>query len=357
MTVVIPAHNRAEMVHRALESVASQAPSRPAEVVVVDDASSDGTAEVAESMGATVIRHSANRGPSVARNSGIAAAGQPWIALLDSDDEWLTRHLDALWRIRADHVLVAASVLVRSGARAIDRFSGPVGRRPVILRSPAALVFPQNFVSPSAAMISRRALLDAGGYRADLRRSEDLDLLLRVLEQGTGIVTPEIGAVYHEHPSQASNERHEMRTAHATVAAGYLRQAGRSCTLLRRMSGAIQWDELRTALAQGRKREALDRAKFLLSHPEHTLGVAGLLAWRRLGRRRGSELRQTTQRTAGGTQATARSCRVVDRALEALLLPALGLAQSAPGRLERSPIQSLRRTTANALLCLSRKGV
>ena len=327
LTVVIPAHNRAVMLRRALESVAAQAPSRPSEVIVIDDASSDGTPEVAESMGARVIRHNRNLGPGVARNSGITAARQPWIALLDSDDEWHAHHLDALWHLRGNHVLVAASVVVRAGAPATERFSGPVSRRPVILTSPSALVYPQNFVSTSATMIRRRALLDAGAYRPELRRSEDLDLLLRVLEQGTGIVTPEIGVVYHEHPRQASRQRQAMRAAHQDVAASYIGRAWMSSSLLRRMSGAMQWDELRAALATGRKLEALKQARLVLSHPERALGAAGLLAWRRLGRDRGSAMRHSGRASAGGAGAGARSSRrVVSRVIEALLLHAVDLA-------------------------------
>src|SRR5438132_14127317 len=89
VSVVVPAHDRAEVIERALESVAEQRDCEPAEVIVVDDGSTDRTAEVAEANGAEVIRHGRNRGVSAARNTGVRAAAQPWIALLDSDDEWL----------------------------------------------------------------------------------------------------------------------------------------------------------------------------------------------------------------------------------------------------------------------------
>src|SRR3954464_2844452 len=89
VSVVIAAYNRADMLRRAIASVRAQRPAVPAEIVVVDDASSDATADVAEVLGATVVRHPVNRGESAARNSAIEAAAQPWIAVLDSDDEWL----------------------------------------------------------------------------------------------------------------------------------------------------------------------------------------------------------------------------------------------------------------------------
>ncbi len=111
ITVIIPAYNRADTVARAVASALAQRPSRPAEVVVVDDGSADDTAEAARLAGARVVRHSVNRRLGAARNTGLSNATQPWIALLDSDDEWLPHHLASLWPLRGTHVLIAASAL------------------------------------------------------------------------------------------------------------------------------------------------------------------------------------------------------------------------------------------------------
>ena len=103
ITVIIPAYNRADTVARAVASALAQRPSRPAEVVVVDDGSADDTAEAARLAGARVVRHSVNRRLGAARNTGLSNATQPWIALLDSDDEWLPHHLASLWPLRGPH--------------------------------------------------------------------------------------------------------------------------------------------------------------------------------------------------------------------------------------------------------------
>ena len=89
VSVVIPAFNRPEMVARAVRSALEQQPRRPAEVIVVDDASSDDTAAAASAAGARVIRHEVNQGEGAARNTAIRAARHDWVALLDSDDEFL----------------------------------------------------------------------------------------------------------------------------------------------------------------------------------------------------------------------------------------------------------------------------
>ena len=108
ITVVIPAHNAGEHLGRALESVLAQ--TRPAdEILVVDDGSTDNTAEVARSYGSAVTYlYQDQRGAGAARNRGIEAATGDWVAFLDADDEWLpeklavqcehlARHKEVVW--------------------------------------------------------------------------------------------------------------------------------------------------------------------------------------------------------------------------------------------------------------------
>src|ERR1700742_3869689 len=97
VSVVIPAYNRPEMTARAVRSALARGPVAPAEVLVVDYCSSYATGEAARAAGARVIRHAVNRGEGGARNTAIREAREPWVALLDSDDEWLPGHLSALW--------------------------------------------------------------------------------------------------------------------------------------------------------------------------------------------------------------------------------------------------------------------
>jgi glycosyltransferase involved in cell wall biosynthesis len=95
IAVVIPAYNRARLVAFAIESVLAQTRA-PAEIIVVDDGSTDDTAAVAQSFGATVLRQS-NAGVSAARNAGVRIAKSPWIAFLDSDDLWAANKLEVQW--------------------------------------------------------------------------------------------------------------------------------------------------------------------------------------------------------------------------------------------------------------------
>src|SRR3954469_17155942 len=105
VSVVIPAYRRAAMAERAVRSAFAQR-RPPAEVIVVDDASGDDTAARVEAAGARVVVHDRNRGRGAARNSGLRAAANDWVALLDSDDAWLPEHLTTLWPARDDHLLL-----------------------------------------------------------------------------------------------------------------------------------------------------------------------------------------------------------------------------------------------------------
>jgi len=87
ISVVIPAYNAAPHLGATLASVAAQLEA-PAEVIVVDDGSTDATAAIAAAAGARVIRQR-NAGVSAARNTGVRAASSEWIAFLDADDRWL----------------------------------------------------------------------------------------------------------------------------------------------------------------------------------------------------------------------------------------------------------------------------
>jgi glycosyltransferase involved in cell wall biosynthesis len=92
VTALIPAYNSAAWITEALDSVAAQT-APPDEVIVVDDGSTDDTAGIAESLGATCLRPG-RVGVSAARNVGVRAASGELIALLDSDDVWTPDKLE-----------------------------------------------------------------------------------------------------------------------------------------------------------------------------------------------------------------------------------------------------------------------
>jgi len=96
VSAIIPVYNRRHLVGRAIRSVLKQSWTE-VEIIVVDDGSEDGTGRgISDAFGEDVrlLRHERNQGVSAARNTGIAAATGTWLALLDSDDEWIPTKLE-----------------------------------------------------------------------------------------------------------------------------------------------------------------------------------------------------------------------------------------------------------------------
>lgn len=269
VSVVIPAWRCAGYVQAAIHSVQKQTLS-PQEVIVVDDASGDGTADAARELGVTVIEHESNQGVGASRNDGIKAARGDWIASLDADDEWLPEHLETLWEARDSHVLVSAASVTMTDARVL----GWARRRPLLLDSPAKAVVPEPMIRTSGVMFRREDSLAVGGFRTDLRRAQDLDLWLRLLERGTGLALPVVTNRYRVHTEQASADRPTGWQAQRDILASYADRPWCTPALRRARETTIAWDESRA--------KAIKRAA---RHPSDARALAQLLANRRAQRK------------------------------------------------------------------------
>jgi len=279
VSVVIPAYRRPEMVERAVRSALQQS-RPPAEIIVVDDASGDETGPRAAELGARVITHERNAGEGAARNTGMAAAQHDWIALLDSDDEWLPSHLETLWTHRGDHVVVGTAALVAAERRVY----GWAGRRTRILRGAADVAIPENKLVPSAVMLRRQPALAIGGFRQGMPRAADLELWTRLLTGASGIAIPRVTVLYHVHPGQVTTDRERMWAAHKAVLDGVQPAALRDQVLLRH-EGVVAWDSARAALADGTGTGTALRSLSRLRSPQRMLAVGQLLASRYRSRR------------------------------------------------------------------------
>jgi glycosyltransferase involved in cell wall biosynthesis len=184
VSVIIPSYNRCQSLPRALDSVLAQ--TRPAEeIIVVDDGSDDGTAAMlARDYPDLTCLVQDNRGVSAARNAGIRAARGDWIALLDSDDEWLPqkleRQLQALQQARrsdsaAPLLVHCDEIWIRKGRRVnpMDKHAKAGGW--IFERC-----LPLCAISPSAVLMARELLTDVGEFDEDLPACEDYDLWLRI---------------------------------------------------------------------------------------------------------------------------------------------------------------------------------
>lgn len=182
ISVVIPTFNRRTLVERAVRSVLAQ--THPVdEIIVVDDGSTDGTAEHLEATfgGRVRVVWQENRGVSSARNHGLRLASGRYVTLLDSDDEWMPEKTRLQWNCletRADIGMVLCDVLRRFPDGSSEVFHRremlPVDGRILehVMLAPALV--------PASVMLRRNVLQDVGGFDEGLTTAEDLDFHIRV---------------------------------------------------------------------------------------------------------------------------------------------------------------------------------
>ncbi|HZU79677.1 MAG TPA: glycosyltransferase family 2 protein, partial [Acidimicrobiales bacterium] len=179
VTVVVPAYQSEGTVAVALASVAGQT-AAPVKVVVVDDGSSDGTADAARAAmpGATVITQ-ANAGPSAARNRALEEVDTPWVAFLDADDRWhrekLADQLEAAGR--HPHAVVVASDWVRDELAFPPK---PAQVTETVFDAADLLVL--NRFQTSTALCRTEVVRALGGFRSELDGVEDWDMWWRLSE-------------------------------------------------------------------------------------------------------------------------------------------------------------------------------
>ncbi|MFO1056638.1 MAG: glycosyltransferase [Dongiaceae bacterium] len=216
VSVVIPAYNAARTIGRALGSVFAQGhPSL--EVIVVDDASRDGTSEAVAALRRPDVRLftlPANRGVCGATNHGIAAARGELIAFLDADDEWLAGKLDRQLAVLAAQPRAS---FVTSGCLFVDA-AGSL-QRPFGLEAPPGgpdQVWRALLAAPHVAkpcVIARRAALAAAGqFDPALPVGEDQDMWIRLALLGEVHFVPEFLVRAYDTPDSLT-KRYARRTA------------------------------------------------------------------------------------------------------------------------------------------------
>jgi glycosyltransferase involved in cell wall biosynthesis len=191
VSALIPTYNRRAHTIRAIDSVLAQ--TMPVdEIIVVDDGSTDGTAEAISSQYGTrvVLLKQENAGVSAARNLGARAARGEWIGFLDSDDVWspekLTRQFDAIASMGSRELLACFTdcSFVGNSAMHLSAFQN-AGLRSTsvfgVLEDPAGYVLSTRPVMFVQSLLIRRSLLmELGGFDESMVVSEDTDLLFRM---------------------------------------------------------------------------------------------------------------------------------------------------------------------------------
>lgn len=220
VSVIIPAYNCAAYLAEAIESVLTQSLS-DYEIVVIDDASPDDTAEVAASFGNKILylHNDLNRGVSFSRNRGIAASTGEYLVFLDADDLLLRDKLGSQARFLDTHPEFG---VVYCDTMLCDATGQGLGIRFSEFRSPhsgnvlGAMCW-NNFVPIHAAMVRRRCLDTVGRFEETYQPNEDWHLWLRLAGLTLFHYEGRVLCKYRVHQENVTRDRYAMSRANARV--------------------------------------------------------------------------------------------------------------------------------------------
>jgi glycosyltransferase involved in cell wall biosynthesis len=224
VSVVIPAHNRKAALVRAMRTVLAQTRD-DWELIVVDDASTDGTDGVVKSIedGRIVyVRHTQNRGGGAARNTGIQASRGKYVAFLDSDDEWFPE------KLARDVAAFAGEAvgLVYCGKELVDPDGHLLLRRiPSLEGDLYRQLLGHDFIGSCSRVAVRKDVLEAvGGFDENLPSGQDWDMWVRAAKVAKVACVPECLVRRHIGHEQISGSLKRIYTGHLKVVEKHLKE-------------------------------------------------------------------------------------------------------------------------------------
>jgi glycosyltransferase involved in cell wall biosynthesis len=204
VSIVIPCYNHARFLAAAITSAIEQSYA-PCEILVVDDGSSDDSAQIAGRYSSVKLIRQRNAGLAAARNAGVAACSGSYITFLDADDRLLPDAV-AIGVISLNLHRVSAFVFGRY--RLIDGRGLPLDASPRLLpyRHQYLDLLRHNYIGLHATVMYRRDVLhDVGGFDESLKACEDYDLFLRITRRFQIHCHDQLVAEYRQHETNMSS--------------------------------------------------------------------------------------------------------------------------------------------------------
>jgi glycosyltransferase involved in cell wall biosynthesis len=255
ISACIAVHNGADLLPRALTSMVEQ--THPAdEILVVDDGSTDDSAKIAAGFPGVRVIEQANGGIGAARKRLVEEARYEWIAFNDHDDWWTQYKLEKLLPYAKD----PDATLIYSGAYFVDE-DDKVTEAPTDVRADAPrlrhlLPSHSNILVP-ATLLRRRALLEVGNYRTEMRSGEDTLSFFMLMSKGKVIQVPERLAYIFKRRQSTSSPRRSTYEYERAIYTDHL---------------LPMWDELFGHFPAAEQIEAREIIQSKLAHLESVIG-------------------------------------------------------------------------------------
>lgn len=262
-SVIIPLYNKAPYVEKALRSVVDQT-YLDYEIIVIDDGSQDGSAEIAERVlaGASVPHQvicQANAGVSTARNNGAAIAKGEYVSFLDADDWWSPAFLEKMDRLIRNYpeagIYGTNYFYVKNGRRRVCVKSAETGYIDYCTVYASGLAMPLTSISVA---ISLDVFREFSGFKPMLKLGEDFDLWIRIALKYKVAFLNEPLAYYNQDPNPAwrGTGRLQKPENHMLWNLGYLEDKEKTLPEYKRLIDSLRTYNLLPYYLSGEYREA-----------------------------------------------------------------------------------------------------
>lgn len=205
VSVIIPTYNRSNLIRDALFSVINQT-YKNLEIIVVDDCSTDDTEDVVSDFIKNDVRISYLKtdknsgGPALPKNIGIKNSSGKYIAVLDSDDEWMLDKLERQLELFTEKIKVVGCGYLQNG---INHIISSKNIKRVLIK---------DFLGPGSCMMYDRKIFgDVGMFDEKLKSGQDWDMRIRILESGKSFAFVKAPLVKYEINSDSVSARDKRR--------------------------------------------------------------------------------------------------------------------------------------------------
>lgn len=229
VSVIIPTYNRSELLKKAIKSLENQS-HQNFEIIIIDDFSTDDTAEVVNEMKddrIIYLKHESNKGGSEARNTGIQRATGSFIGFLDSDDQWLPDKLEKQLKQFERQPDVG---VVYTGVQVVNENNQPT--RKIVPKYSGEILpklFESNCIDTTSSVLVKKEILDqVQGFDASLPSCQDWDLYIRLAQVTKfDFVKESMVLFYHHSGERITTNKTSVLNGHLSIFEKYKELAAR----------------------------------------------------------------------------------------------------------------------------------